>query len=166
MKQAPKKPVSISFSCLPFWLCIHEVLAADSPVQCYIFDFPNYDIYNASGLSYRVFIKPDSYRILLHILVYCSTQQSSAAFAIFDAISAFKGSKAIGLTSSRALQCHNQFLSLFEQFLVLFRCGCEINIDLEILINRLSVYCSAFFNRILLLPLREVRLRKQILLDV
>jgi hypothetical protein len=103
MKQAPKKPVSISFSCLPFWLCIHEVLTADSPVQCYIFDFPNYDIYNASGLSYRVFIKPDSYRIPLHILVYCSTQQSSAAFAIFDAISAFKGSKAIGLTSSRAL---------------------------------------------------------------
>ena len=103
MKQAPKKPVSISFSCLPFWLCIHEVLAADSPVQCYILDFPNYDIYNASGLSCRVFIKPDSYRILSHTLVYCSTQQSSAAFAIFDAISAFKGSKAIGLTSSRAL---------------------------------------------------------------
>jgi hypothetical protein len=99
MKRPPKKPVSISFSCLPFWFCIHEVLAADSPVQCYIFDFPNYDIYNVNSLSYRVF----SYRILLHMLVYCSTQQSSAAFAIFDAISAFKGSKAIGLTSSRAL---------------------------------------------------------------
>lgn len=103
LKQALKKPVSISFSFLPFWPCNHEVLTADSPVQCYIFDFPNYDIYNASGLSYRVFIKPDSYRIPLYILVYCSTQQSSAAFAIFDAISAFKGSKAIGLTSSRAL---------------------------------------------------------------